>query len=108
MKYISPLLLLPAIVYLSCVRSSTPPAPANDTLVTAYAQILTLHEQYKAAGSPADSAGYQEKVHQVLAEHGFTDEAFRAELLSQFQSAERFHLFQDSVIAKLEARKPKP
>jgi hypothetical protein len=108
MKYISPLLLLPAIVCLSCEKSSTPPAPVNDTLVATYAQILALNEQYKAAGSPADSADYREKVKQVLSEHGFTEETFRAGILSEVQSAGRFHLFQDSVIAKLEARKPKP
>jgi hypothetical protein len=108
MKSISPLLLLLAFVLLSCQRSGTSALPTDDELVAAYAQVLALNEQYKAAGSAADSVEYRQKVQQVLSHHGFTEAAFRAGVLSQLQSAEQFRLFRDSVTAKLEERKPKP
>jgi len=68
---------------------------------------LALNEEYKAAGSAADSAEYRQKVQQVLSDNGFTEATFRAGVLLQLQSAERFRLFRDSVTAKLEERKSK-
>lgn len=107
MKSISPLLLLPAIVLLSCQGSGTSASPLDDKLVAAYAQVLELNEQYKTAHSAADSAEYRKKVQQALSDRGFTEETFRAGILSQLQSAEQFHLFRDSVTARLEERKSK-
>ena len=107
MKSYSPFLLLLAIVLVSCQRSGTSAIPIDEKLVTAYAQVLALNQQYRMARSASDSAEYHRKVQQVLSDLGFTEESFRAGIIAQFQSAETSHRFQDSVTARLEARTPK-
>jgi hypothetical protein len=108
MKSISPFLLLLTLVLLNCQKSGTSTIPMDDELVAAYAQVLTLNGQYKSSHSAADSAEYRQRVKRVLADHGFTEETFRAGIESQLQSAEMFRVFQERVTAKLEERKSKP
>lgn len=102
-------LLLPVLSILlgACRESQTPSDPREDELISAYAELLVLHEQFKAASSPLDSAEYNKRVQQVLMSHVFTKEDLYSHIERQLQSAEKFRRFHEKLNAELEQRKSK-
>ncbi|MBM4159553.1 MAG: hypothetical protein FJ217_00490 [Ignavibacteria bacterium] len=102
-------LLLPVLSLLlgACRESQTPTDLREDELISVYAELLVMHEQFKASSSPIDSAEYNRRVEQVLISHGFTKEEFYSHIEAQLQSADKFRRFHEKLNAKLEQRKSK-
>ncbi len=103
-----PLLALLVLALAGCRESQPTADPREDELMSVYAEMLVLNEQFKATASPIDTAEYRRKIEQLLSSHRFSKEEFYSAIDSQFRSAEKSRRFHEKLSARLEQRKPKP
>lgn len=107
MKSKIPLLALLVLVLTDCRESQLTADPREEELISAYAEMLVLHERFKAAAPPIDSAEYRRTIEQLLTSHKFTKDEFYSGIESQFRSPEKSRRFHEKLSARLEQRKPK-
>ena len=100
-----PILLL--VLLYSCAKPSPSLSPDDEKLVSAYAELLLLSEEFKSPHSTLDSAAYQKEVQSVLSRNGLTKEGLTNRLNTLAQSEELFSQFQIKVSDNLDQRKPK-
>lgn len=90
-----------------CSRQQKDLAPADEKLVSMYAELLILNEELKSPRPTIDSTVYQSQVQSILSTNGFTKEEFSGRMIALAQSQEVFSQFQTKVHAELERRKSK-
>jgi hypothetical protein len=99
--------ILIAVSLLAGCSGSHRDLAAGDDLVSAYAELILVREEFRQRPASFDSTSYQQRVREILSKRGLTEEELSDRLTDLAQSQEAFQRFQSLVREELEKSRPK-